>query len=71
MSSKFITNQGKSLSNKNLIPKQSEFLLYTSPEGNIKVEVFFQGETVWLTQSRIAELFNVNRPTIVKHINNI
>lgn len=51
--------------------KKSDFLLYTSPDGEVKVEVFFQDETVWLTQARIAELFNVDRTVISKHLKNI
>jgi hypothetical protein len=48
-----------------------EFLLYSSPEGNIKVEVFFQDETIWLTQKKMAELFGVKNPAISKHLKNI
>ena len=59
------------MSDKNLIPEQSELLLYTSPEGNIKIEVFFQDETVWLTQKKIAELFGVEVPAVSKHLANI
>ena len=49
----------------------TEFLLYTSPEGEIKVEVFLHNENIWLTQKKMAELFNVNVPAISKHLNNI
>ncbi len=49
----------------------SEFLLYTSPNGDVKVEIFFYNETVWLTQERIAKLFGVQRPAITKHLKNI
>jgi hypothetical protein len=49
----------------------SEFLLYTSPSGDVKVEIFFHNENVWLTQKRMAELFNVNVPAICKHLKNI
>lgn len=49
----------------------SEFLLYTAPNGDVKVEVFLSGETLWLTQQRIAELFGVQRPAITKHLKNI
>ena len=48
-----------------------EFLLYTGKGGAVKVEVFFRGETVWLTQKAIAELFGVKRPAITKHLGNI
>ena len=49
----------------------SQFLLYTAPDGVVKVEVFFGGETVWLTQKALAELFGVQRPAITKHLGNI
>jgi len=49
----------------------SEFLLYTAPNGDVKVEIFFHNENVWLTQKRMAELFNVNVPAISKHLKNI
>jgi hypothetical protein len=48
-----------------------EILLYTSPNGKVKVEIFLQNETVWLTQDKIAELFGVQRPAITKHLKNI
>ncbi|PJE54289.1 virulence RhuM family protein [Marinomonas sp. BSi20584] len=49
----------------------SEFLLYTAPNGEVKVEVLLSGETIWLTQKRIAELFGVGVPAISKHLDNI
>lgn len=49
----------------------TEFLLYTSPQGRIKVEVFLHKENIWLTQDRMAELFDVQRPAITKHLINI
>lgn len=49
----------------------SEFLLYTAPNGNVKVEVFLSGETLWLTRQRMAELFHVGVPAISKHLKNI
>jgi hypothetical protein len=54
-----------------LIPEQSNFLLYTSKDGAVKVDVFVQDETVWLTQNSIALLFGVQRPAITKHLKNI
>ncbi|MGA2853922.1 MAG: virulence RhuM family protein [Verrucomicrobiota bacterium] len=50
---------------------QNQFLLYTAPDGAVKVEVFFKDETVWLTQKALAELFGVKRPAITKHLGNI
>lgn len=51
--------------------QNSEFLLYTAPNGEVKVEVLLSGETIWLTQKRIAELFGVGVPAISKHLDNI
>lgn len=51
--------------------QQSDFLLYTSPDGSVKIDVFFENETVWLTQKRIAELFDVEIPAVSKHLKNI
>jgi len=49
----------------------TEFLLYTTPSGEVKVEVFLHNENLWLTQDRIAVLFGVNRQAITKHLINI
>jgi len=49
----------------------TEFLLYTAPNGEIKVEVLLSNETIWLTQKRMAELFGVGVPAISKHLKNI
>jgi len=49
----------------------TDFLLYTAPGGNVKVEVILNNETVWLTQKAIAELFGVQVPAISKHFDNI
>lgn len=51
--------------------KQGDFLLYSSQSGDIKVEVYFENETVWLSQKVLAELFGVQRPAITKHLKNI
>mgnify|MGYP000515948936 CR=1 FL=1 len=49
----------------------TEFLLYTAPDGQVKVECILHDETIWLTQKRIAELFGVGIPAISKHLKNI
>ncbi len=51
--------------------KESSILFYSTPTGEIKIEVFFQDETVWLTQKRMAELFDVDVRTINEHLQNI
>lgn len=49
----------------------SDIILYSSPEGSIKVAVMYSGETFWLTQKRMADLFGVDRSVITKHLQNI
>ena len=49
----------------------TDFLLYTVPEGDIKVEVILNNETVWLTQKALAQLYGVDRSVITKHLKNI
>ena len=41
--------------------ENSEIVIYKSEDGNIKVDVLFEGETVWLTQAQIPELFGTYR----------
>jgi len=49
----------------------TEFLLYTTPDGEVKIEVFIHNENIWLTQDRIAQLFDTDRSVITKHLKNI
>ena len=42
----------------------TEFLLYSTPDGSVKVEIFFHDENIWLPKKRMAELFGVNIPVI-------
>lgn len=56
------------------MPPSNEFnkiLLYTTPNGKVKVEIYLHNETIWLTQQKIADLFGVKRPAITKHLKNI
>jgi len=48
-----------------------EILLYTAPEGKTHIEVFFEDETFWLSQKKMAELFGVDVRTINEHLQNI
>ena len=57
--------------NLTLRDETTEFLLYTAPNGAIKVEVLLSNETIWLTQKRMAELFGVGVAAISKHLENI
>lgn len=53
------------------LPRKSDFLFYTSPDGEVRVEVFFEDETIWLTQKRMAELFGVEPNTITYHLGEV
>ena len=49
----------------------TEFLLYTTPNAEIKVETYLHNESLWLPQKRMAALFGVQRPAITKHLKNV
>ena len=49
----------------------SDILIYKNQEGNIKIDVRLQDETVWLTQSQMGQLFGKDKRTISEHIGNI
>lgn len=51
--------------------KNGEIVIYKSEDGHIKVDVLFEGETVWLTQAQICELFGKSKSTISEHIKKI
>jgi len=57
--------------NKEILSKNNDFLLYKSPTGEIKIDVFLHDETIWLTQKKIAELFCVETNTINYHLKEI
>jgi hypothetical protein len=52
-------------------PLNHEILLYTTPDGAVRVEVVFEDETFWLTQKKLAELFGVGIPTVNRHLKEI
>ncbi len=49
----------------------SEIIIYQTPDGNIKIDVRLEGETVWLTQDQMATLFGKGRSTVAEHIGNV
>jgi hypothetical protein len=49
----------------------SEIIIYKTEDGQAKVNVYFEGETAWLTQKRISELFGVDVRTVNEHLLNI
>ena len=56
---------------KELIPKNNEIIIYTSAEGDVRVEVLFQNDTFWMNINRIAELFGTTKQVISYHLQNI
>lgn len=63
------------MSKKNIKPISNnsftEFLIYNTPNGGVKVEIFLKDENIWLTQEKIALLFGVERSVVTKHLLNI
>jgi len=53
------------------IPQNNEIIFYATPEGDIKIEVFFNDETFWLSQKKMAELFGIDVRTVNEHLQNI
>lgn len=54
-----------------LVPEQNNFILYTTPEGEVKLNVLLENETIWLTQEQMSQLFDRERSVITKHIGNV
>ena len=49
----------------------SQFLIYQNQEGDIRIDVRFQDETIWLSLDQMATLFSRDKSTISRHIKNI
>ncbi|MBU1200187.1 virulence RhuM family protein [Patescibacteria group bacterium] len=56
---------------KNKLQKLNNFVIFQTEEGKVNINVFFQNETLWLTQKLIAQLFQKGRTTITEHLKNI
>lgn len=56
--------------NKSLV-KSNQFVLYTTPKGEVKLEVLLENETIWLSQEQMSQLFDRERSVITKHIRNV
>jgi hypothetical protein len=54
-----------------LIPNNSDFILYTSQDGEVRVDVFVFNESVWLTQKAMQDLFDRSKSTVSEHISNV
>lgn len=53
------------------LPSKSQLLIYQTTDGRIKLDVRFEGETVWLTQPMIADLFDTTVPNVSMHLRNV
>ena len=51
--------------------KNTDMVFFSDPEGNLRVQLFFDGDTVWATQKRIAEIFQLEVNTVSYHIGEI
>jgi phage regulator Rha-like protein len=55
----------------NPLEKFSNFVIFQTAKGKVNIDVFFQNDTLWLTQKKIGELFEKGRTTITEHLKNI
>lgn len=60
-----------SKSSKPSLPSGGQFLVYQTQDGKLKLDVRFEGESVWLTQQHMAALFQSSVPNISMHIRNV
>lgn len=60
-----------STENQPQVALQNNIIIYTTEDGQVKIEVRLEDENVWLTQNAMAELFNTTKQNISGHIQNI
>jgi len=59
------------MSDKKTLEKLSNFVIFKTTTGKVNIDVFFQDETLWLSQKGIADLYDKGRSTITEHLKNI
>ena len=59
------------LTSNDLIENNNKFIMYTTEDGQVEIEVRLEDENVWLTQNSMAELFDTTKQNIILHIKNI
>lgn len=64
-------NKSDNKSKSNELQAFSNFVVFKTAQGKVNIEVFFYKETIWLTQKKIAELFEKSRSTITEHLTHI
>ena len=55
----------------NIVDNKNDIIFYEDENSNLKIEVLLNDEDVWLNTNAIAELFNIDRTGITRHIRNI
>jgi hypothetical protein len=53
------------------LPHKGQFLVYQTDDGHLKIDVRLEGETAWLTQAHLAELFQTTVPNVSMHLRNV
>ncbi|MBU0978324.1 MAG: hypothetical protein ABIJ33_00915 [Patescibacteria group bacterium] len=56
---------------KNKQPSDNQITIYQSPDGGVNIEVMYADENIWLTQKKMAELFDTTSQNITMHLKNI
>ena len=51
--------------------EENKIVIYQTDDGRTQIDVRLENDTVWLTQAQMAELFQTDRTSIVRHVNNI
>ena len=59
------------MSKKNNMQPLNNFVIFETEKGKVNIDVYFKDETLWLTQKRIAKLFEKGRSTITEHLKKI
>jgi hypothetical protein len=54
-----------------IVPARSELLFYQTEDGKTRLQVRLEGETVWLTQAQMADLFQTTVPNVSMHVRNV
>ncbi|MCX8481850.1 MAG: virulence RhuM family protein, partial [Sediminibacterium sp.] len=66
-----ISGEASSLDKGGIVLQKAPFLLYEINEKKVFVDVYFKDENIWMTQDLMAQLFEIQRPAITKHLINI
>ncbi len=67
----FMEEQSNSNNKKDDLQLYQNFVIFQTKDGKVNIDVYFQDETLWLTQKLIAELFEKGRSTISEHLRKI